>query len=145
MIKRRNNRVRHKINDRLIVAFLSIVVILIFSVGIQTSSILEKEKVIKTYCSDFGLYGQQLTLKKGDKFSYWYAGCSQTSGAIKGRFEIKDSVLILQIDKSDLSIPLSARYQIVKNQLFPLNEGFDAFVDCKDYVGPWMRIESIEK
>ncbi len=104
----------------------------------------QNERVLKSYCGDFGIYGKSLILKKDGTFRFSYHGCSQENGYVSGTWNDEGEILTFAPEHPDEN--LDSQYQRSDSDLIPLNKSEDGmFTLCEYYVNPWERSERDEK
>jgi len=116
---------------------IAMLIIVIFITILYSSYYQKREKIVKEYCGDFGIYGKHLTLYNDNSFSFSYLGCSQKGGNNKGNWEIVNNRLVLYFDSTDTT--LKNNYLIKGDTLKSLKNNNLEFVKCENYEPPWAR------
>jgi hypothetical protein len=129
--KRQNIKINY-LNNRINIGFFSFLIIFALSTLIYTHNLDEHKKIIKSYCGDYGYYGQKLILKDNNKFIFNMHGCSQNYKNYQGLYELVDGLLTLHFTNKEISDTVNSKYQLIDNVLIPENLNFEKLVDCKD-------------
>jgi hypothetical protein len=126
-LKRRKSFIEDKVN------ILGIVILLIVGSSLIPFYLQkQQEKIVASYCGDFGIYGKSLVLLKNGDFGFHYWGCSQSYGHIKGTWKSNQNYLELdyQINKVNEGL-LDFSYKIKGDELLSSALENDGFTLCK--------------
>ena len=123
-------RNRRSSNNRInTIAVLALIVILV-GILLFFTNIRQNQGILNSYCGDFGIYGQKLTLMKNGTFKFSYHGCSQVNGYLTGNWSRNKNVYsFFPIEPDEL---LDSKYQLIKNQLRPINHDFEQLTLCQN-------------
>lgn len=103
----------------------------------------QNERILRSYCGDFGIYGKYLILMNDSSFRFSYHGCSQINGYVSGRWNSDGDDLTLTLDQPDDN--LDSQYELNNTELVPITSSFsEKFILCEYYKAPWERTEQAE-
>ncbi|NME72559.1 hypothetical protein [Flammeovirga aprica] len=125
--RKRANRMMNFQTNR--ISVLTIVVLLI-GILLYLTNTIQNKKVVSSYCGDFGFGGKSLTLLNDGSFRFWYSGCSQNIGAVKGEWKKEgDTFVFHPYQENEI---LHKQYHEVENRLIAIDG--DTLVLCDDYI-----------
>ncbi|MBX2844452.1 MAG: hypothetical protein KTR26_22005 [Flammeovirgaceae bacterium] len=91
----------------------------------------QQEKILNSYCSEFGFGAKSITLFKDGTFRFSYYGCSQSGGYLDGNWVLRANFLEVYPNiKDDF---LDSKYKKVDNKLVPVNIEGEDFILCEDF------------